>query len=253
LANLLAGFRARLHKRHLDASAAEDRISAIQRVLVGYRQRRTRWAETQRASADEFNLFEVMQVEHDEVRHSMILASLLDCRIEHGTHAQGSLGLRLFLEELQEELDPSRALYIEDYPRERYWVRREVSSSESRVDIEIAASNKFVIHIENKILSDEGDDQTHREWRDLNRRAELLGIAPAHRHAIFLTLDGLAAGNANFHPVSWDRIGRVLDRFAEQALPPYVRLFARHYSDAVRKLAASAQSGMERLYGEETV
>jgi hypothetical protein len=194
-----------------------------------------------------------MQVEYDELRNSMILAWLLDRRIEHGTHAQGSLGLQLFLEELQADLDPARTLHIEEYPHERYWVRREVASSESRVDIEIAAGNRFIIHIENKIQSCEGDDQTHREWRDLNRRADSLGIPPAHRHAIFLTLDGQAAEDAHFRPVGWDRIGHVLSKFAEQARPPCVRLFARHYAEAVRKLAVSVHSLMEMPYGEESV
>ena len=78
------------------------------------------WAETQKGSADDFNLFRVLEVAYDELRHSMLLAWLLDRRIEYGTHAQGSLGLELFLKEVG--LDAGYAAHA-------YWVRREVSVS----------------------------------------------------------------------------------------------------------------------------
>ena len=60
----------------------------------------------------------------------------------------------------------------------------------SRVDIEIAARSEFVVHIENKILSLEGSDQTDREWEDLEKRRRELGSSESNTHAIFLTLDG---------------------------------------------------------------
>ena len=72
-------------------------------LLPNYLGERKKWAEGQRKSADEFNLFEVLEIDGNEVCHSMILAWLLDGRIEHGTHAQGNLGFQLFLEELASE------------------------------------------------------------------------------------------------------------------------------------------------------
>jgi PD-(D/E)XK nuclease superfamily protein len=52
----------------------------------------------QETLADEFNLLDVVQVTHRETRHSMVLAWLLDADFrKHGTHAQGRLGLRIFL------------------------------------------------------------------------------------------------------------------------------------------------------------
>jgi len=173
------------------------------------------------------------------------LAWLLDSRIEHGTHAQGSLGFQAFLEELREELDRGSKLHIMDYANERYRVRREVSSIESRVDIEIAAARKFIIHIENKLLAREGKDQTNREWRDLNNRAEQLGVPKTNRHGLLLTLDGSAAENEHFRPIGWDRIARVLSEFARRVRPRYVRMFARHYAEAVRRLAVTSHSIQE--------
>ena len=178
----------------------------------------------------------------------------MDRRIERGTHAQGSLGFQLFRNELQPELDPDLKLQVTNYAAERqYWVRREVSSSESRVDIEIAASGKFIIHIENKIRASEGEDQTVREWRDLTKRGETLGVQPQHRHAIFLTLDGRPPADDRFHPVGWERIAGVLNEFAGQVRPDCVKLFVRHYAEALRKLAASNFRLEEIPHGEAIV
>jgi hypothetical protein len=150
--------------------------------------------------------------------------------MHYGTHAQGGLGFRLFLEELK--------LPVE-YADTRYWVKRELSGEESRVDIEIAAQGEFLIHIENKIWSGEGEDQTDREWSDMQRRAESLGILPRERsggvHGFFLTPEGIGAINTNFQSVSWRQIARVLDRFAAEALPPDVKLFASHYARTLRR------------------
>lgn len=255
LANLLSGFReAREYLHQTETTELQNVLPSLRSVLEGYRGRHAAWADSQKAMADNFNLFEVLGIESNELSHSKLLAWLLDRRIEHGTHAQGSLGFQLFLEELQPELDPDSTLHVRDYAAERrYWVRREVSSSESRVDIEIAASGRFIIHIENKIHASEGEDQTEREWRDLNKRAEQLRIPQERRHAIFLTLDGKEPADDHFHPVGWDRIASILTRFAGQVRPRYVRLFARHYAEAVRKLATSSYRQQEILHDEAVV
>ena len=82
---------------------------------------------------------------------------------------EGSLGFRFFLEEF--------GLPVK-YADGKYRVRREVSGDESRIDVEVAERRKFVIHIENKIWSAEGDDETNREWRDL---AGACGVPRMHR------------------------------------------------------------------------
>ena len=163
------------HHAHLRVKEVNRLVTVLDRLVPSYQAARKKWAEKQKASADDFNLFAVIDVEGDEVRHTKILAWLLDSRIEHGTHAQGNLGFRLFLKHLQKELFGDAGLPATAYVDEpNYWVHREVSGGEARVDIEIAARNKFLIHIENKIFSMEGDDQTHREWRDLRERAKAL-------------------------------------------------------------------------------
>ena len=101
------------------------------------------------------------------------------------------------------------------------------------MDIEIAATKRFVIHIENKIRAGESKDQTGREWRDLQERAKELEVPDGNYHALFLTLLRLPAENKNFRPIGWNRIAKVLDKFAAAAKPPNITLFARHYAAAV--------------------
>jgi len=220
--------------------------NVLNEMLPGFLAARKKWAEAQEKSADDFNLFEVMEVEGDEICHSKILAWLLDHRIEHGTHAQGNLGFRLFLQELGSELREEQDGQIASYAGEsKYWVHREMSGNEARVDIEIAARGKFLIHLENKIHSMEGEDQTEREWRDLQARRNELGVPESACHAIFLTLDGGKAKNKSFHSVGWNRIAKVLDKFALETEPPEVKLFARHYAKAVRKLSIVEREEIE--------
>jgi hypothetical protein len=186
IARVLAGFRAASSRSE---ARMNENLPLLRRFLDGYRERHSRWEVAQRAVADDFNLFRVMDIEHIELIHSKLLAWLLDQRIEHGSHAQGNLGFRLFIREFQTELDADQQRrQIADYADEDYRVRREVASTNSRVDIEIAANGRFLIHIENKILAVEGEEQTIYEWTDMNKRADALEIPESSRHAIFLTL-----------------------------------------------------------------
>jgi hypothetical protein len=218
----------------------------VSKLLPAFQDARSKWAKSQEELADDFNLFEVLRVDGDEVRHSRALAWLLDCRIERGTHAQGNLGFQLFLKELESELRNEGSADVLGYSAEpNYWVHCEVCGDEARVDIEIAARGRFLIHIENKIWSGEGEDQTGREWRDLLARRKELSVSASACHAIFLTLDGHKAVNSNYRSVGWFRIARILDRFSELAKPPEVKLFARHYAKAVRRLSAAQTIELE--------
>jgi len=196
-------------------------------LLKGYNETVDRYRKQQELSADDFNLLDVMRLTGKEIRHSMVLAWLLDHDLRRlGTHAQGSLGFQLFLAEFSLPLS---------YANCNYWVRREVAGNESIVDVEIACRGQFLIHIENKIWSSEGNDQTNREWNDLQRRARDLKVGSQDVHAFFLTPSGKKPENPYFHTIGWGRIVSVLEAFADHAQPSDVKLFAAHYARAVRR------------------
>ena len=196
-------------------------------LLVGYNATLERYRQQQEHVADDFNLLDVMRVTGNEIRHSMTLAWLLDRDMHKlGTHAQGSLGFRLFLSEFGLPLN---------YADCKYWVRREVAGNESIVDIEVACRGQFLIHVENKIWSSEGTDQTDREWSDLQRRSAELKVSKPEIHALFLSPHGSKPANPMFCPILWGRVVRVLEKFSVEAKPVDVRLFARHYARALRR------------------
>jgi hypothetical protein len=219
LAALLDGFaQARPRVR-------DDRVAAIGALLDGFADAREAWRRDQEGRANGFNLLSVLDITCDELRHSRVLAWLFERDLLRGTHAQGNLGLRLLLEEL-------------DLPREwadqRYRVGCEIAGDVSRIDLEIVASGHFLIHIENKIWSAEGEMQTQRQWADLQRRAAALRVPEAARVGLYLSPRGESASHPRFRSVAWGRVARVFERFAEVAKPPEVRLFAAHYARALR-------------------
>jgi hypothetical protein len=180
----------------------------------------------QHSVAADFNLLDVVSLIKDELTHSKVIAWLLDGNPQTGTHAQGNLGFRLFLEEVG--LDSS-------YAQGRYRVRREVSGDNSRIDICVEEPGKFLIFIENKIASPEGPGQTLREGQDLQRRADFLNIPVKARHGLFLHPDGEKPINIEFKAISYRQIASLFDRFAAKTLPEDVRLFTRHYAEGLRR------------------
>lgn len=218
------------HRARAESSEQSDAVEHLNlfgALLNRYGEAMDRHRLQQEQVADDFNLLDIMQLTTKEVRHSMVLAWLLDHDMtRHGTHAQGNLGFRLFLREFR---------LPGDYALHKYWVRREVAGNASIVDIEVACPTRFIIHVENKIWSSEGTDQTNREWSDLQRRAEELKVSADDVYALFLTPHGKKPANSNFRAIPWGRIVRVLEAFADQAKPPDVKLFTAHYARALRR------------------
>lgn len=239
--HLLTGFKDLLARSVIPKADSGDR-NLLETVVSGYSKAFAQWKQKQSVAAEDFNILETLEITGKEIRHSMMLAWLLDHDLlRHGTHAQGSLGFELFLDALG---------LPTTYAQHPYWVRREVQGEESRVDLEVAARGNFLIHIENKIWSREGDSQTAREWIDLERRA--LELEARSFHAVFLTPDGHAPVNRNFIPMSWGLVANILQQFSERAQAPEVKLFSAHYSHAlelfvVRKLEETSSHGSTDL------
>lgn len=226
---------------HLCAAHNRDQF---RHLLAGYDTAFEEYRRKQELRADDFNLLEVLQATYKEIRHSMVLAWLLDHDLRNlGTHAQGPLGFRLFLRELS---------LPAGYADCSYRVRREVSGDESIVDVEVACRGRFLIHIENKIRACEGTDQTHREWSDVERRAAELGLDPLDKasvHALFLSPHGTKPASPHFRAVAWGTIVRALELFATIAKPADVRLFASHYARALRRFVVARNTSQEENNG----
>lgn len=213
---------------------AEAELGRLRALLRAYREATARYQLQQEELADEFNLLAALEITHSELRHSMALAWLLDHNMRGlGTHAQRNLGFRLFLEHFR---------LPESFAECPYRVRREVRGDDSIVDIEVACQGRFLVRIENKLWSSEGVDQTNREWRDIVRRAASLGLDPENPtcvRALFLTPYRTRATNPHFENILWRSVAKVFEKFADQAKPPEVKLFASHYAKTLHRFIVS--------------
>lgn len=140
------------------------------------------YAERERTEAPRFNLVRLLELERLESHHSRILADLLDPR---GTHGQGALFLERFLDLIGlshiKAKVASPAAHVEVTPEERI-------TAESRPDIVVRCVPWFVLVIENKIQSGEG--QSDGTWQ-LEKYCNWLRDQTAEeKRLLFLTIHG---------------------------------------------------------------
>jgi len=164
--------------RLLRAEQRTERVARMRRFILDF-------DLCARREAD-FNVFALLGVKTDEVRHSRFLAWLLNSRSDH---RQGNMFLRAFVDLCDIAIPPDVL--------NKYHVRTESSGSEAIIDIMACRRTEFLIYLENKILAPEGSNQVDREFRDMQRAGATLRVPEERQFAVFLTPDGRA-------PVSGD-------------------------------------------------
>lgn len=185
---------------------------------------------SQRRLASRFNLFTALRVERREVRtHSAFLAELFR---PNGTHAQGTLFLKGFLQHcLGKDIEfPSGAASWE--------VDCEKSVPDGRLDVVVRSlQSRFLMVIENKIDAAEQEDQIGRYQDWLSSRRDY----PRDRRVlIFLTPDGRRASttsNEDYFRLSY---AKDIVAWLRSALPnveaPRVRDAVIQYVDLIESL-----------------
>lgn len=111
---------------------------------------------------DYFDLFEVLDMKTNEIKHTAILNWLFDYKESHGVE---STILKSFLEELfEDEYNSQRiGLLPEQIQLEDYKILRELNTFKGIFDLLIVSEKtKTVILIENKITAPVGKDQLDR-------------------------------------------------------------------------------------------
>lgn len=142
----------------------------IKLLLEKVKNFRSREAERKKYTGEDFNIFEILGIGHLEAAtHSKFLGNLLN---PQGSHSQGTLFLKLFLDELG----------ITTLNTNNAKIELEKSIEQGRLDIYITDSENTSIVIENKIYAGLQDDQ-------LERYCEFLeGEKCKNKYLIFLTL-----------------------------------------------------------------
>jgi len=112
------------------------------------------------ALVSRFNVFEALGVVNAELRHSSFLAFLLNPRESHGL---GDLILKRLLQEtLQVNPEVTSLTPIEIHVSD--FSDCEVQTETGNIDILLSPSHRFLVIIENKVNSDQHDDQLARYY-----------------------------------------------------------------------------------------
>ena len=195
-----------------------------------------------------FNPIRVMRMERMEIRHSAILAWLLDPAESHGLEDKF---LKAFLGEAlrgQSGLGAPSALDVARADLRDTVIRREWQ----HIDVFIhSGSNGWGFVIENKYDSRQHEGQLSkyldRVHAGLGSEADDLIV-----RGIFLTLHDEEPADVRYAPVNYESICRLLPRFVQQEshlLTAEVRTFLRHYIEILEEEVGMStdQSEMEKL------
>ena len=173
-----------------------------------------------------FNVLTLCGVGNDEVRHSAMLAWMLDAARGHG---QGSVFLDAFLK-------------ASDIPLEigdsRYHVRTEFCVSEAIVDILVYRRGQFIIYIENKVLAGEQESQIDREFRDMRRLGIGLHVPESCQFAVFLTPDGRrpVSGDASlWRTLSYPALASAIGGVMTDSIDAKLRGFIQDWVETIER------------------
>ena len=184
----------------------------------------------------EFNLFRVLGIEHMEIRHSNVLAWLLDPSEAHGL---GAIFLRRVLTTLLLE---SAVPGVDLKPAEVELMSLdavEVYRERHNIDILVRCSvGRWCLLIENKIHAKESGNQLSVYRTAVTSEFQLHEIIP-----IFLTLDGEdpseAGLDAGYVPMSHGDILKILTAIIDEhgaRIPSDARVFLNHYVTSLKRL-----------------
>jgi hypothetical protein len=179
---------------------------------------------------DEFNIFEAVGVERQEMRHSDFLAFLLNPQERHGL---GSAFVQRFLLAAVQAAEQDTAVSALDLA---LWdgggleVRREWQN----IDILLLDEHeKLAVIIENKVDSGEHSQQLDRYWRIVQQRF------PGWRTiALFLTPDGREPSSDCYLPVDYGLIRALVTELANSytsTISIEVQTVLRHYAQMLRR------------------
>lgn len=196
-----------------------------------------------------FNIFQVLKFEHGEIRHSNVLAWIMD---PTGSHGLGSTFLKKWLMRILHESSSKREMPVAPVDIDSWQfvdveVRREWLHIDLLIVMRLADGSEFIVVIENKIRSTEGKDQL-KKYREV--------VEKQFRHAkklfIFLTKDLQEPTDTVWEPASYDEVHTTLKECLQSRsnaigaepkvlLENYIKLIEEKFMDE-SEIAKTAQS-----------
>ncbi len=176
---------------------------------------------------NKFNLFDILKITRTEIRHSNMLSWLLD---PNETHGLGDNVLKGFVQHTSQSLfkenDLFEILLMDFY---NFTIQREWHN----IDI-VAVSNEkhFVLCIENKIDSNEHDNQLERY------RKIIMDTYPEYTQIfLYLSPQGIDASDSeNWVSISYNDVLEIIENTKKKVkLLPEVALLIDNYTDIIRR------------------
>lgn len=165
--------------------------------------------EERNRKGENYNLFSILNIERYELKHSALIANLLDPK---GSHGCGDAFLRAFFEiALKERAYPFEGCTLPDSDTE-YYTGPIAGDTGGRIDI-LVKSSRYGLIIENKIYAGDQDKQLTRYD---NYGKETFGADGYH--LVYLTLYGCDASKESTATKSAEEVGYLRLSYAEDIL-----------------------------------
>jgi hypothetical protein len=134
-------------------------IKDINNLLSNVTHIRNHYEEIAFLTGESFNIFKILKLSTNEVRHSAFIAELLNTK---GSHGQKDKYLEIFLEQIKIEDFPFDTKSAEVKPEFHIGFINEDKTQGGRIDILIEDKNRKRIIIENKIYAGDQKNQLLR-------------------------------------------------------------------------------------------
>ena len=174
-----------------------------------------------------FNLFDVLKISKTEIRHSNVLAWLLNPYENHGFNDSILKGfIQYIVNVYSEDEDVFNVLLMDlhDFTIQREWYNIDVFA--------VSTHSKFVLCIENKIYSKEHDNQLQR-YRNI-----IEDMYPNYQKMyIYLSPDGSESSEPDFwYSMSYLNVLEIIENARKKTkLLPDVQLLVDNYVDTIRR------------------
>ena len=177
---------------------------------------------------EKFNIFDVLKISRTEIRHSNVLAWLIDANENHGL---GDMFIRGILQKLVEEDDNSKydvfKILLMDF--HSFTIYREWNN----IDIMLLSDEeKTIIIFENKVGSHEHSNQLNR-YRNIVKHSY-----PEYECiCVFLTPEGeLPSDEENWSILTYTDIVEIIEKIRDKAeMPADIDLFVKDYIATIRR------------------
>ena len=138
---------------------------------------KNKYDEISKITGESFNVFDILNVSSDEVKHSLFISNLLNV---NGSHKQKDLFLKLFIDEINDKFKSEKSKTLNDFKTEKSDSKTEHHigfksddiSTGGRLDIIINDGQNNII-IENKVFAGDQEKQLFRYF-NYDKKAPLI-------------------------------------------------------------------------------